>query len=260
MDWERAIERNREALKRVVATMVAMVSLSTSVEGRLSLPRHLHRAVLALLRPAESAARRLVIVAARGLALPLPAGRRVAERRRRRNPPCPAPMPDARPAAPARLCLPLFDSLRRPFARRSASAVPRISVPGVTALFPVRPRHGSKPWDLIDATRLDLRLSAIAAALDDLPRQAQRFARWRARADARRLGHSQPPPQRAAASMLGQRKEKRRAARFARIWPLRSGRPPGLCRRGRRSAHEIHELLTEIDALAKWAMERPDTS
>jgi hypothetical protein len=61
MDWNAAIEKNREALKRVLTMLVAMAGLA----GGATLPRHLHRAVLRLLRPAEAAARRLVIVAAR---------------------------------------------------------------------------------------------------------------------------------------------------------------------------------------------------
>ena len=69
MDWNAAIERNREALKRILAMLVAMAELAG---GGATLPRHLHRAVLRLLRPAESAARRLVIVAARGLVVTLP--------------------------------------------------------------------------------------------------------------------------------------------------------------------------------------------
>ena len=55
MDWTARIEEHREALKGILAGLVAMVALG----GPTTLPRHLHRAVLSLLRPAESAARRL---------------------------------------------------------------------------------------------------------------------------------------------------------------------------------------------------------
>lgn len=81
MDWDLAIEINRAALKRIVAMLVAMAGFAGAAVvtpagqsddcgpllggGRRVLPRHLHRAVLRLLRPAESAARRLVIAAAR---------------------------------------------------------------------------------------------------------------------------------------------------------------------------------------------------
>jgi hypothetical protein len=100
MDWNAAVEKNSEALKRILAMLVAMAGLGNrqSVLGsgqsgsapaadgptdcllptaycRLTLPRHLHRAVLRLLRPAEAAVRRLIIVAARGLVVPLPPAR-----------------------------------------------------------------------------------------------------------------------------------------------------------------------------------------
>src|SRR5262245_13363577 len=72
MDWNAAIEKNREALKRVLAMLVAMAALG---DGRTTLTRYLHTKVLRLLRPAEAAARRLIIVAARGLVVTLPPAR-----------------------------------------------------------------------------------------------------------------------------------------------------------------------------------------
>jgi hypothetical protein len=73
MDWNAAIEKNREALKRLLAALVAMAGLADGGAG--TLPRHLHRAVLRLLRPAEAATRRLIIVAARGVVVTLPPSR-----------------------------------------------------------------------------------------------------------------------------------------------------------------------------------------
>ena len=76
MDWARAIERNSEALKAIVAALFVM--LGSQAVARL--PRPLHRAVLSVLRPAESAVRRLIVIAARGLvakpaaARPMPQG------------------------------------------------------------------------------------------------------------------------------------------------------------------------------------------
>src|SRR4051794_38372769 len=66
MDWAYAIERHRHPLLGIVATLYAMIGLTDDggVE-RLSWP--IYRAVLAVLRPAESAVRRLIVVAARGL-------------------------------------------------------------------------------------------------------------------------------------------------------------------------------------------------
>ena len=115
MDWTLAIEKNREALRRILAMLVAMAGvaggagftsplrggrwssdhrvgviaapqpppdasrrppLKGEVNPAPTLPRHLHRAILRLLRPAESAVRRLVIVVARGLELPAPRQRK----------------------------------------------------------------------------------------------------------------------------------------------------------------------------------------
>src|SRR5690606_8422722 len=78
--------------------------------------------------------------------------------------------------------LPLFDPPRRfrPPARRTvpAHAAPRILFPGVARPHSLPPPPS--PDDPIDASRLALRLTALAAALDDLPGQARRFARWKA--------------------------------------------------------------------------------
>ena len=89
MDWTAAIEKNRDALKRIVAALVAMVEFGgtarslvsrASSDARATLPRHLHRAVLRLLRPAELAARRLAIALASRLAhAPVPSPARVAK-------------------------------------------------------------------------------------------------------------------------------------------------------------------------------------
>ena len=69
MDGSVAIERNREALKR---TLLMLVGMAEMAGGASTLPRHLYRAILRLLRPAESAARRLIIAASRGIVVNLP--------------------------------------------------------------------------------------------------------------------------------------------------------------------------------------------
>jgi hypothetical protein len=277
MDWNAAIERNREALKRVLAMLVAMAGLDprgqftffpqegaaasrlvraekSKLSPALTLPRHLHRAVLRLLRPAEAAVRRLVIVMARGLVVKLPLSRP------RKPQPGPAILhnrlgtgilmprdfrPEAGLRAPARrtFSLPLLDPLprwRTP-GRPAASGVPRISFPGFIAPHPVAVRQPPSPDDPVDAARLAQRLAALASALDDLPKHATRFARWRARHD----------------KAVAQDKKTRDRIRFRRIWPLRPGRPPG---GRRRPAHEVHEILRDLQWFAVKAMERTDTS
>ena len=77
MDWALAIKRNSEALKGIVAALFAMLGLAgEATVGRI--PQPLHRAVLRVLRPAESAVRRLIIIAARGLVVKLPAARPIS--------------------------------------------------------------------------------------------------------------------------------------------------------------------------------------
>jgi hypothetical protein len=140
------------------------------------------------------------------------------------------------------LTLPLLDPLRLPSSRRpAASGVPRISVPGFTAPFPVAPRRPPASDDPVDAARVNLRLQALASVLDDLPAHARRFARWLARRDA----------------AVAQDRQGGRPGRARRIWPLRPGRPPG---GRRRPGHEVHEVLNAAHGLAFWALQRPDTS
>ncbi len=291
MDWNLAIERNTEALKRILAALVAMAELGgqftffrqsrclrqrafprkeSKLPPALTLPRHLHTAVLRLLRPAESAVRRLIIVAARGVIVPPPPPRSAwspASQGRIRGITAATTwiLPRSRGTAegdgvgiaqrtPARpLALPLFDRLPRwqSRPRRPApTSVPRISVPGYTTPSPIVPRRLPSPDDPVDATRLGRRLATLAAALDDLPRQAKRFARWRARRDA----------------IIAQERNGDAIAQTGephRIWPLRPGRPPGQHpRRGRKkSAHEIHEILKDLHGLAFDVLEeRRDTS
>lgn len=251
MDWTIAIERNRAALKRILALMVAMAG------GEAFLPRRLHRAILAVLRPAEAAARRLVIVVARDLVVP-PARRRKIEPRPgsifvrdgtgtgivlphgvRPGPVLSAPgLPALAPPcrAPRLRALPLLDPLPcRPGDRRRPARGPRISWPGSAELRRSPQRLPPLPDDAIDAGPLALRLQALGRALDDLPAHARRFARWRCHAlggEGRGLGYAEPP---------------------RRVWPLRPGRPPG---GRRRPTHEVHAVLADLHSFAFLALEQ----
>jgi hypothetical protein len=195
----------------------------------------LRNTILRVLRPAESAVRRLIVMAARGLV-----AREVA----------PRPMPKGRIIGKGGASRPpsfqLFDPhksfirIRRP--RKVARIEPRIRVlsydPRIPILWrtpvPHPPPEPAKPVDdgLIDATRLSRRLHALKLALDDIPRQAKRLVRWQAR-------RSRPdiyPPKFSV--------------------PLRPGRPPGY--RAKRS-HDIDDILNECHDLALIA-QKPDTS
>ncbi len=231
MDWDLAIKRNSEALKGIVEALFALLGLDgTETVGRI--PHRLHRAVLRVLRPAESAVRRLIVVAARGLVVkvapsrPMPKGHRIAK--------------GSGPSRPVfklcdkRIFFPELSNRRV----RYAKYPPRILFLGPDSRLdslwsrPPPAPPPPPPDGLVTAARLARRLQALKSALDDLPRQAKRMARWRARREA------MPNP------------------KFKS--PLRPGQPPG---HRRKPAHEVDEVLTECHWLA-WEVMRlkPDSS
>lgn len=151
------------------------------------------------------------------------------------------------------MSLPLFDPLKPSFHRRrsTANGVPRISSPGFGAtLSPVKLRVPPAPDDPLDATRLTLRLEALATALDDLPGQARRLARWQAnRARSRDAAGAQERKNESVAALHATPSRRRRFS------PLRLGWPPGW---SRRPGHEVHALLADLHGLALDAL--ADTS
>jgi len=76
MDWDLAIKHNSDALQGIIAALFIMLGDATVSR----LPRPVYYAVLRVLRPAESAVRRLIVIAARGLVVkvapsrPMPKG------------------------------------------------------------------------------------------------------------------------------------------------------------------------------------------
>ena len=232
MDWEVAIKRNSEALAGIIETLFLMLGLvGEATVSRLPWPTY--RAVLRILRPAESALRRLIVVAARGLVVapavsrPRPAGTVKPGKRGTSHP-----------------SFQLFDPQTRivlPRRGTSKRAVPRIHMFNADGEFitigpPLRPAKATAPArtksadGMVSAARLIRRLEALEAALADLPRQAMRLARWRMREAA-----SENPSFKS---------------------PLRPGRPPG---HRTRAVHEVDELLSECHWLAHRAA-MPDTS
>jgi hypothetical protein len=227
MDWARAIEINQSALARIVAGLVALVGLTA--DGVLSrLHRPLYRSALRILRPAESAVRRLIVIAARGVVAkpqalrPRPKGVKLARK------------------GGARVSFQLFDARKRfdlrP-RRKGRKVVPRVLFvlpdPHLAPLFQRLPTYPAKakPDDgMVGAERLGRRLQAIKQALDDLPHQVKRLARWQAR-------------------------RKRMASPKFRD-PLRQGPPPG---HRKKPKDEIDWVLKECHALARDAL-REDSS
>lgn len=257
-----AVRNKHEALLRIVAALVAMAGL---VAGVTTMRRSLMNAVQRILRPAEYATRRLAVTMA--CELPLPKLRPI------RPKPVPPPhrvpvleqigmhcgvksrfvwmagatlpkiipLPPARP--PTRLSFPLLDVQRNPF-RRYNRHVPDHMAPRVLSFDGALSARKSAPCgaDMLDATRLRLRLSALKTALDDMPALARRLARWRARQNrARGLGQ------------------------LFRWSPLGVGIPrccrlkrfnPDVPRRA--NIREIDEVLIHAHALAIFALEPPN--
>ena len=288
MDWTSVVEWNAKRLQRILAALVAMTGLRSTPSsplvgeegsarrgeaetlagpgegcceerGPATLSRRLHRAILRQLRPLESATRRLIIVAARDLPVPV-----LPPSRPRKPEPdlkaAPAPLRSlglavvlssadiARAAAEKRAAekraaaranrapvLPLVDPRKRFGKRRRyvpAHAAPRIIFFDGSIPHKLPPPPG--PHDLLDATRLALRLAGISRALADLPAQAQRYVRWKARSAVRKVGRVVVPRS-----------------------PLRPGRAPGW---RKRSKDEINEALADLQYFAREVLRAPDTS
>ncbi|HTV71023.1 MAG TPA: hypothetical protein VMF90_21040 [Rhizobiaceae bacterium] len=316
VDWNAVIEGNHRVLKRILAELVAMAdaAIFTSPQGSKSgggrreasggggdatgapqptLPRHLHTVILRILRPAEAAVRRLIVVMARGLVVTLPAFRSRPPQKTSlarkggtgiilprgfvikrgvimpKQEARPAATPDLPPftgegdhaergvggivEAPARRIpsLPLFDPRKRFFYVRPMRnrGVPRISDPGAGARLPIPVRQPPLPNGRVSAERIHQRLATLAAALDDLPGQAKRFARLRA---LRLAARAREREREVSGAPHPHRKH-----RSLHVWPLRPGRPPG---GQRKSKHEIDEVLKDLHYFAFEALEKPDTS
>jgi hypothetical protein len=194
------------------------------------IPQPLHRSVLRILRPAESAVRRLIIIAACGLVV------KVAPSR---------PMPKGQiigNGGNVRTSFQLFDTRKnfpelRQHRIKYAKNPPRILFLGpdskVDDLWPRRPpiAASAPPSDgLVNAERISRRLQTLKLVLEDLPRQAKRMARWRLRREAAKTPKFKSP--------------------------LRPGPPPG---HRKRQIHPIDEILADCHGFA-WEALKPDTS
>ncbi len=239
MDWDLAIKRNSKALEGIIAVLFALLGLDGS-DAASRIPRSLHSAVLAVLRPAESAVRRLIVIAARNVVVKLAPLR-----------PRPEGVKSAAPkekggGAARSPSFQLFDPRKRfKFARVSRRKFPRVMPrvrvldydPRVVALWP-KPQPVVEPPPppdgLASAMRLHRRLRAVKLALEDLPRQAKRLVRLQER-------------RKATPDLALDVKFKS---------PLRPGRPPGY---RKKPIHEIDEILANCDWFA-WEAMKPDSS
>lgn len=208
-DWKIAINRNRRLLGVIVGELVALAQREDT----------LRRSVLRILRPAESALRRLIVVVAAMLAQKL----REATGERDEG-----ELPDFSSFAtydtlPAfQLIDPRqsFDGTMRPI----ASGIPRIAVPGVFDPVPLK-----KPNDTLDAVKLMRRIRKLKIALANLPRQARRLNKLMAKREK-----AEPGP--------------------GRVGPIRPGHPPGHRQRPR---EPVDDLLAECHWLAMECQRQP---
>ncbi len=225
MDWDLAIKRNSKALKAIIKVLFALLGLD-GADAASRIPRSLHSAALSVLRPAESAVRRLIVMAARGVVVKLVPSR---------------PMPVGTVIGKGRGISPpafqLFDPRKRVKPARAMKVTrlrPRIHFFPYDSLRPAPPPVAAPelpPDGLVSGERLHRRLQALKLALDDLPRQAKRLVRWQ---------------------------ERRMASPWPKfLSPLRPGRPPGY---RRKTTHEVDEVLIECDRLADNALLKPNTS
>jgi hypothetical protein len=179
------------------------------------LPRHLYAAIMLILRPCESAIRRLIIIAARGLVLkpraaqPIQAGAfsfsnagLVRAPRFQLIDPLKQFSPD------------LWDQTDDHAGSMHAMAVFNPALAYQQAQSMVAP---------VNAALLFNRLRAMRLALNDLPRQARRLARWQARQN---LAFKANTPYRPM-----------------RMSPFRPGPPPGY---RRKDAHQVYAVLKEV--------------
>jgi hypothetical protein len=221
MDWALAVEKNRVTLTRIVVEIFALLGLAAggAVER---LPHRLYVAAERLLRPTESALRRLIVIAARGLVVKLPPKRLRPKRAKL-----------ARKASRSMLFR-LFDTRKRfEFITVDNPLVVHVKTYTRNPFNPfdaMYQRPAEKVATNTNATQLCRRLAAVAHALETIPLQAQRLARWK----ARRTAMEKP--------------------KFTS--PLRPGLPPGV---RIKPIAEVDFVLRECHLLA-WDAMREDSS
>jgi hypothetical protein len=257
MEWDFSIERNRGMLLPNIVELFARIGL---VEGgtveRVSRP--LYRKVAGLLRSAESAVRRLIIVTARNIKVeprpkrPMPKGllrsrKGTFQGKNQGNGKTDSEGRDRKPSKPS---FNLFDPERRADfgkVRRRRRKGPKVE-PRVHVIYPSNPNI---PWFLrgrpappppqpapvqpvhdgmVSAKGLCRRLFAIMYALTHMESEAERYAR-----------------------LFAKPKEERRPQRER---ALRFGRPPGW---RDKSTHEVDDILKECHWLFH-ELPKPDTS
>ncbi len=231
MDWNSAIERFRVPLLGHVAELFARIGLSEGITiERVSKP--VYREVLRILRTAESAARRLIIAAARDIVVEYKPRRPASVKPRAKGSGKDKADIEGKPKRKRGFLFSLFDPLKRigrRFKKKRRGPEPHIH--SIESFLEQKQAEiaaaQAKQQQVVDdgkvsAKHLIRRLVAVVDALQDIPRHALRLARWEARP-----------------------KEERRPERWS---PMRPGRPPGF---RQRTIHEVDEILKECHWLVR---------
>jgi len=240
MDWDLAITRNREGLLGTVLGLFAMIGLTIGGAAVERLSRPLYRKVLGRLQAAEAAVRRLIIVMARDIVVEprpkRPAPKRPVGSRRGQAKDAGEGQSASRPPS-FQFCDPQkrSDTGRgRRRRRKGRRPEPRVTVLdydprdtwfrffGQTRPAAPAPQEKTVKDDTVTARSLCRRLFAIIRALNNMEREARRYASWR----------DKPKEER--------RPRRERALRF--------GWPPGW---RSRPTHEVHEILKECHWLVR---------
>jgi len=320
IDWNAVVAHHRQLLARVVEMLFSLVIGLDEGKEVTTVPRSTRDYIYRILRPAESALRRLIMIAARDIEAPTlsPRGRvrtRSPRERRADDPvnrrqgsngrellqatgPAPGhflrldgqspakclekaregaampanstncktipvnlglagigPRPNPAPQKPRQTTairppvFPLIDPLKHFHfgpRRRYGKSIPRITWLDGRDPTPIPEIRLPEPGDPVDATSLCRRLVALKNALENLDREAQRLARWKARRDwsFKALRGEFGPASEA--------KLKGPNARKLRSSPMRPGYPPG---RRKRPRYEIDEILKELHNWAHYSEE-----
>jgi hypothetical protein len=221
MDWQLAIHRNQTALVAIIVALMRSVGLVSS--GQLTtLPQFFYRKTLLIVRQAESAVRRLIMMAAHDMPLPVIAMRKPRTSKTDfslispfRDDSIPAfnlidPLKD--------FCTQDIDFEDLDFADDGHSSKQNLAYPNRSP---------------ISAAALGQRLLALRHVLDTIPDHAKRLTRWYA---ARDVALKQRQPH--------------------RLSPIRPGPPPASRKRGRT---EMDEILRECHLLAIYARDNGDS-
>jgi hypothetical protein len=193
-----------------------------------SLPRNTLAMIMFVLRPAESAVRRLIVIAANGVTLKPATPRTFVILGARPEDPACIPYSGVLSTKAFKLCDPL-----KSFDPESIWDTNPVWESGFD-LKAGNSDSGAPDHTHIAATHIGQRLNALMRALENIPQQARRLVRWEAKRDAAL-----------------------KACKPTRMSPMRPGLPPGW---RERKVHEIDYVLKECHSLANDLLNAPDTS